>query len=245
MATKFSDVFRIFLGKVDDYELALIDDVELAEILKGYLDTARSMYFDTCKQDIDTIKIVEEPTEEISDTVEENDDFSLTYINDNDIINSDTDTSEESDVTDVTDDTDTSEESDITDVTDVADTSEESDDSNVSIDIETPVTEDADSAEDSLEEITPKEEEPQDWEFTVDLTQQEMEILALCMVKAWLSPKLRSADLMSKDVGDRDYKGVQGYNYLEKLNKLNNETNKEIREATIAYSFKGFDMGDW
>lgn len=73
--------------------------------------------------------------------------------------------------------------------------------------------------------------------FNQDLTNQEQHILALGMKKAWLSSKKYSADLMVKDVGDRDYNAVQGFNYLKVLITLDSELEDEIRSYGTSYTY--------
>ena len=82
-------------------------------------------------------------------------------------------------------------------------------------------------------------------EFTEDLNSREQFILALGMKKAWLSPKLNLADNMSKEIGDRDYKAVQGTNYIKELSKLNSQIEDEIRRYAIDYTYKNFSLEDW
>lgn len=82
-------------------------------------------------------------------------------------------------------------------------------------------------------------------EFNETLNSQEQFILALGMKKAWLSSKINNADLMSKDIGDRDYKAIQGTNYIKELSKLNNLIKDEIREYSVQYTWKNFSLEDW
>jgi len=143
MATSFSSIYNKFLGMIDDYELGLLDDNELHEVLFGYLDMARSLYFPQCQKNLDNI------TQEI------------------------------------------------------------------------------------------------DGEFVDDLTSQEQYILALGMKKAWLQSKLNNADLMRKDIGDRDFKAVQGTAYLKELRALDQQIDDEIRRYAIDYTYKDFLSKDW
>lgn len=144
MATSFSVIYKKFLSQIDDYELGIPSEEELNEILFGYLDLARSLYFPQCKKDLDQI------TENLGVG-----------------------------------------------------------------------------------------------EFAEDLTSQEQYILTLGMRKAWLSTKLNSADLMSKSIGDRDYKAIQGNNYLKELSKLDDKIEEEIRRYAVEYTYKGFSLEDW
>lgn len=78
--------------------------------------------------------------------------------------------------------------------------------------------------------------------FNFDLTSTEQYILALGMKKAWLSSKKYNADLMSKDIGDRDYKAVQGFNYIKELRSLDIELGEEIREYAVQYTYNVEDL---
>jgi hypothetical protein len=82
-------------------------------------------------------------------------------------------------------------------------------------------------------------------EFAEDLSSQEQYILALGMKKAWLSPKLNFADNMTKEIGDRDYKAVQGTNYIKELSKLDAQIEDEIRNYAVAYTYKNFNLEAW
>lgn len=82
-------------------------------------------------------------------------------------------------------------------------------------------------------------------EFADSLDSQEQYILALGMKKAWLSPKLNFADNMTKEIGDRDYKAVQGTNYIKELSKLDNQIEEEIRRYSVAYTYKNFNLEGW
>jgi hypothetical protein len=82
-------------------------------------------------------------------------------------------------------------------------------------------------------------------EFTDDLTSQEQFILALGMKKAWLSPKVLSADLMKRAIGDRDFKAVQGNRYISDLSKLDDKIEDEIRRYSVEYTYKGFSLEGW
>lgn len=56
MATSFSSIYRKFLGMIDDHELSLVSDEDLQEILWGYLDKARSLYFWQCEKDLEQVE---------------------------------------------------------------------------------------------------------------------------------------------------------------------------------------------
>ena len=54
MTTKFSEVFTLFLGQVDDYDLAIVGDDELDQVLTRYLMNSLSNLQDSMT-DIDSI----------------------------------------------------------------------------------------------------------------------------------------------------------------------------------------------
>ncbi len=81
--------------------------------------------------------------------------------------------------------------------------------------------------------------------FQDDLSLEEQHILALGMKKAWLSPKLNSADLMARAIGDRDFKAIQGTNYIKELSKLDSEIEQKIRDYNISYSYNNFSLEGW
>jgi hypothetical protein len=144
VATSFQSIYKKFLGLIDDYELGLVSDEELNEILFGFLDQARSLHFPQCNKDLELI------TESLGVG-----------------------------------------------------------------------------------------------EFQEDLTSQEQYILALGMKKAWLSPKINFADNMTKSIGDRDYKAVQGHPYIKELSKLDAQIKEEIREYAVSYTYKNFSLEGW
>lgn len=82
-------------------------------------------------------------------------------------------------------------------------------------------------------------------EFAVDLDSQEQYILALGMKKSWLSPKLNFSDNMTKEIGDRDYKAVQGTYYIKELSRLDDKIEQEIQRYAVAYTYKNFSLEDW
>jgi hypothetical protein len=145
MATPFESIYKKFLSMIDDYELGLVTDEELNEILFEYLDRSRSLEFPQCRKDLEDIVDLGNGLGEFVDT----------------------------------------------------------------------------------------------------LTSQEQYILALGMKKAWLSTKLNNADLMRKEIGDRDYKAVQGTGYLKELAKLDTQIKEEIREYAVAYTYKNFSLEGW
>ena len=49
--------------------------------------------------------------------------------------------------------------------------------------------------------------------------------------------KKYSEELMRKSIGDRDYKAVQGTDYLKQLTSVESELRKEIKRDLIDYSY--------
>lgn len=73
--------------------------------------------------------------------------------------------------------------------------------------------------------------------FTEDLKHTEKVALSKGMKLAWISDKLYNEDLMRKDLGDRDYKAVQGTDYIRRLSDLDTKLRKEIEQLLIDYSY--------
>lgn len=66
-------------------------------------------------------------------------------------------------------------------------------------------------------------------------------ILAKTMKLEWVSEKKYSEELMRKSIGDRDYKAVQGTEYLKSLTSVEDGLRKEIKQLIINRSYKGED----
>lgn len=81
--------------------------------------------------------------------------------------------------------------------------------------------------------------------FEEDLTLKEQEILALCMRLSWLNQKLYNADLMMKNIGDRDYNAVQGTSYINAISKLEERIEDKIRTYSVSYTYTDFSLEDW
>ncbi|MFT8556559.1 hypothetical protein [Liquorilactobacillus hordei] len=133
MATKYSEVYKVFLNTVDSYEFSAIDDDELEEVLYGYLDAGRVMFINYHK--------------------------------------------------------------------DVYDTDEEAK------------------------------------QFNVTLDRFEITFLAKAMKLEWVMRNKNSEEMMRKAIGDRDYQAVQGYQYLDKLSKVERQLRVEIQEGLNDYEY--------
>ncbi|KGM93361.1 hypothetical protein IRP63_14770 (plasmid) [Clostridium botulinum] len=81
-------------------------------------------------------------------------------------------------------------------------------------------------------------------EFTVDITSEEINIIALGMVVAYLQPKIRHEQLLIQQIGDRDYKTFSGANLLKELMELEQLTKRRLREYVNSYTYNKILQGD-
>lgn len=73
--------------------------------------------------------------------------------------------------------------------------------------------------------------------FTTPLNHMQKVALGKSMKLEWLSEKIYSANLMRKSIGDRDYKAVQGTDYLRQMGVLETRLRKEIDRLIIDHSY--------
>lgn len=78
--------------------------------------------------------------------------------------------------------------------------------------------------------------------FEVELKHIEKVALAKAMKLEWVGEKLYNADLMRKTIGDRDYKAIQGTDYLRQLGIIELRLRKEIDRLLIDYSYTDSDL---
>ena len=78
--------------------------------------------------------------------------------------------------------------------------------------------------------------------FTETLTHIQKVALAKSMKLEWVSEKIYSANLMRKSIGDRDYKAVQGTDYLKQLGFMEIRLRKEIDRLIIDHSYTDADQ---
>ena len=74
-----------------------------------------------------------------------------------------------------------------------------------------------------------------------DLTEEEIEILALGMVCRWLQRILNSDDNLRNIVTDHDFKKTSNANLLKALVSLKKIHEEEFRQRKIDYSYRGYD----
>lgn len=74
-----------------------------------------------------------------------------------------------------------------------------------------------------------------------DLTEEEIEILALGMVCRWLQRIVNSEDNLRNIITDHDFKKTSNANLLKMLITLKKIHEEEFRQRKIDYSYEGFD----
>lgn len=78
----------------------------------------------------------------------------------------------------------------------------------------------------------------QNKQFNQSIPLMEKVLLAKAMKLEWVREKKYSEELMRKSIGDRDYKAVQGTEYLKELTTVEENLKKEIRHAITERSYK-------
>lgn len=221
MATNFESIYEKFLLEIDDYELGLIQDYELGNLCFGYLEKAKALYFPQCEKDLNDV-VINKITYINGVRIEPVNESIATGNNVNNVINENNEIVE----------TEIPEGEDATEVP-----SEPTEEPTEGVQTENEEL----IVEDETVDTEPLEDDyvfvAIEGYFNADLTGNEQYILALGMKKAWLSSKKFSADLMSKDIGDRDYRAVQGFNYIKELRNLDLELEEEIRRYGVQYTY--------
>ena len=69
--------------------------------------------------------------------------------------------------------------------------------------------------------------------FNNDLTLPEKLIIAKSMKLEWVRDRIFQEDLMRQNIGDRDYRAVQGTAYLDSLRVLANQLSEEVRRDLL------------
>jgi len=75
-------------------------------------------------------------------------------------------------------------------------------------------------------------------EFERDLTDLEIEILALLMVIEYLNPKIIATENMKQFLGTKEYKIYSQANHLSKMLELKNQIKSEVNHLMSQYSYK-------
>lgn len=217
MATSFESVYEKFLMQIDDYELGIVEDYELNNICFSYLEKARALYFHQCTKDLNDI------------TVNEVKFVNGIRVEDVEVPSGENDAEVLSETA-----------GELSEVENEPVEEELVEVQNDELGVLEGFLENAD--ENEIIETQNRVFIMFEGFFNQDLTNSEQYILALGMKKAWLSSKKFSADLMSKDIGDRDYKAVQGFNYLKELRLLDAELEEEIRKNGVQYTYSLQDL---
>lgn len=78
-------------------------------------------------------------------------------------------------------------------------------------------------------------------QFNVELPLAEQLLIAKAMKLEWVSEKKYAEELMRKSLGDRDYKAVQGFDYLNELTRVEKDLRQEIRASLLTYAYSKKD----
>ena len=91
------------------------------------------------------------------------------------------------------------------------------------------------------QDFTFDEEEPA---FTVDLTLEEVEILALGMALKWLNNKLLYSDALANHLSTKDYVYNSPANLISSITSLRNRLMDEYNHKIIDYSYRYSDIDE-
>lgn len=78
--------------------------------------------------------------------------------------------------------------------------------------------------------------------FNVDLSPQEIEILALGMTMHWLYPQVMNTDLLRNSLNTKDYTTFSPSNLLDKMSALFANTEKRFISKMNLYSYRHGDI---
>lgn len=74
--------------------------------------------------------------------------------------------------------------------------------------------------------------------FGEKLTRIQKNIVAKSMTLEWVRTRVLRAELMERDIGDRDHSAVQGDRYIRELIPLQNRLDEDVRQMVIDYSWQ-------
>jgi len=80
----------------------------------------------------------------------------------------------------------------------------------------------------------------EDEEFTNDLTEEEMWILADYMRKVWLDEKINNGELLKLRLTDKDFKTFSPADLLGTMSKLKTQYDKELKLKVNDYLYDGY-----
>lgn len=78
--------------------------------------------------------------------------------------------------------------------------------------------------------------------FNIKLSSFEIVTLAKAMNLAWITANKNSEELMKKAIGDRDYNAVQGYQYLDRLQTMESQLRREIKNDINEFEYADVDI---
>ncbi|OME41506.1 hypothetical protein BSK58_14900 [Paenibacillus odorifer] len=74
-------------------------------------------------------------------------------------------------------------------------------------------------------------------EFSSELTQEEIEIIALLMTVEWIRPRINNIELLKQSLNTKDWNFYSQANHLKELRTLKEETENEIDRLIVSYSY--------
>ncbi|MEK4289379.1 hypothetical protein [Paenibacillus sp. FSL P4-0502] len=74
-------------------------------------------------------------------------------------------------------------------------------------------------------------------EFSSELTQEEIEIIALLMTVEWIRPRINNIELLKQSLNTKDWNFYSQANHLKELRILKEETENEIDRLIVSYSY--------
>lgn len=74
-------------------------------------------------------------------------------------------------------------------------------------------------------------------EFSVDLTDREIEILGALMVVEWLRPTINASYLLKQTLSTKDFKIYSQANHLDELIKLKKEAEEDAERMIMGYLY--------
>ncbi|WP_461199365.1 hypothetical protein [Enterococcus sp. N249-2] len=78
-------------------------------------------------------------------------------------------------------------------------------------------------------------------QFNQDIPLMERILIAKSMKLEWVREKKYSEELMRKSIGDRDYKAVQGTDYLKSLTAVESKLEQELKKSIVDRSYRSED----
>jgi len=85
----------------------------------------------------------------------------------------------------------------------------------------------------------------EDEEFTNDLTEEEMWILADYMRKVWLDEKINNGELLKLRLTDKDFKTFSPADLLGTMSKLKSIYDKELKLKVNNYLYDGYSYSNF